>query len=68
MVHWVVVVPAARPEESTTLAVKLKAPDAVGIPVMAPVLGFSVRPGGRLPAIIENVNGACPPVVASAEL
>jgi hypothetical protein len=68
IVQLVLVVPAARPEESTTFAVKLKAPGVVGVPVMAPVAGFRVRPGGRLPAVIENVNGACPPVVVNAEL
>jgi hypothetical protein len=68
IVHWLVIVPVAKPDESTTLAVKLKEPDDVGVPVIAPVLGFKARPGGRLPAVMENVNGGSPPVVVSAEL
>jgi len=32
--------------ESTTLAVKLEVPEAVGVPVMAPVEALSVRPAG----------------------
>jgi len=68
IVHWVVVVPVVIPEESTTWAVKLKEPAVVGVPVMAPVLGFSVKPGGRLPAVIEKVYGGVPPVATSAEL
>jgi hypothetical protein len=68
IVQLAVVVPAAKPEKSTTLAVKLNVPKVVGVPVIAPALGFNVKPGGRLPAIVENVNGACPPVVVRAEL
>ena len=44
-----VVVPAAVPVESTTLAVKLNVPKAVGVPVIAPVVGFKVKPGGSEP-------------------
>ena len=47
--------------ESTTVAVKLKVPAAVGVPVIAPVEGASVRPGGRVPAETDQVNGAVPP-------
>ena len=43
------------PVESTTFAVKLYVPAVVGVPVMAPVVAFNVRPAGRLPAEIENV-------------
>jgi len=53
MVQLVVVVPAAVPVESTTLAVKLNVPAVVGVPVMAPVDAFNVRPAGRLPLLIE---------------
>ena len=35
--------------ESVTLAVKLKAPAVVGVPVIAPVLVLRLSPGGRLP-------------------
>ena len=55
MVQLVVAVPAAVPVESTTLAVKLNVPAVVGVPVMAPVVAFKVRPAGRLPLAIENV-------------
>ena len=41
--------------ESTTFAVKLNAPDTLGVPEIAPVVEFNVRPGGKLPAPIENV-------------
>jgi len=46
---------AAVPVESTSLTVKLNVPAVVGVPAMAPVVVFSVRPGGRLPEEIENV-------------
>ena len=48
---------AVRPVESTTFIVKLKVPAAVGVPVIAPVEGASVRPGGRVPAETDQVNG-----------
>ena len=55
MVQLAVAVPAALPVESTTVAVKLNVPAVVGVPVMAPVLAFNVRPAGRLPPVIEYV-------------
>ena len=55
MVQLAVAVRAAEPVESTTFAVKLNVPVVVGVPVMAPVLVFNVRPAGRLPEVIENV-------------
>ena len=49
--------------ESTTVTVKSKVPAAVGVPVIAPVEGASVRPGGRVPAeVTRPVNGAVPPL------
>jgi hypothetical protein len=63
-----VVVPAAVPRESTTWAVKLNVPAVVGVPVIAPVDGFSVNPGGSEPLVIENVYGGTPPVATSDEL
>ena len=50
-----VVVPAAVPRESTTWAVKLNVPAVVGVPVIAPVELFKVKPVGNAPAVIENV-------------
>ena len=55
IVQFAVVVPAAVPVESTTLAVKENGPAVVGVPVMAPVLAFNIRTGGRFPTVIENV-------------
>jgi hypothetical protein len=68
MVQLVDVVPAAVPLESTTWAVKVNDPAAVGVPVMAPVETFSVRPVGSEPAVMENVYGGTPPVATNAEL
>lgn len=34
---------------------------AVGVPEMTPVDGFSVRPPGRLPSVVDHVNGPAPP-------
>ena len=68
MVQLVVVVPAAVPRESTTWAVKVNGPDAVGVPVMAPVELFRVKPVGREPLMMEKVYGGTPPEAVSAEL
>ena len=46
-------VAAAVPFASFTWIVKL--PDAVGVPVIAPVDEFSVRPAGSAPVVTENV-------------
>ena len=43
------------PFESTTLTEKLKLPVLVGVPVMAPVDAFRVKPAGSAPAAIEKV-------------
>ena len=68
MLQFAVFVPAAVPVESTTWAVKVNVPAAVGVPVMAPVEGFSVKPVGSEPLVMENVYGGTPPVTTSAEL
>ena len=47
-------------EESVAFTVKLKLPAAVGVPVTAPVLLFSVRPAGREPTETEYAYGAVP--------
>lgn len=52
--------------ESTTITVKSKAPAAVGVPVIAPVAGSRVRPGGRVPDATDQVNGGVPPSTLSA--
>jgi hypothetical protein len=48
--------------ESVTVTVKENDPAAVGVPVIAPELAFSVKPGGRLPVAMANVYGPVPPV------
>jgi hypothetical protein len=48
--------------ESATFTVKFAVPVAVGVPVIAPVLRFSVRPLGSAPLLIEYVNVPAPPV------
>ena len=50
-----------QPLASTALIVKLKVPDEVGVPVIAPVAGLSDSPLGSAPAETENVYGATPP-------
>ena len=42
-------------EESVTFAVKFVVPEAVGVPVIAPVLAFRVRPAGKLPELMLHV-------------
>jgi hypothetical protein len=59
---------AVEPVESTTAKVMLAAVPitiAVGVPVIAPVDAFSVRPAGSLPEPTENVYGDSPPVAVS---
>ena len=47
---------------SVARTVKLNGPTVVGVPVMAPVVLFKVRPGGRLPAETLQVTAPVPPV------
>jgi hypothetical protein len=42
------------PDESTTCDVKENVPAVDGVPLISPVVGFRVRPGGKLPEGIEN--------------
>ena len=48
-------VEAMFPNESVTWDVKLKVPVAVGVPLIKPLNGSNIRPGGRDPVGIENV-------------
>src|ERR1041385_6297199 len=48
--------------ESVTLTVKENVPAVVGVPVIAAVVGFNVRPGGSEPVATEYVYGAVPPL------
>ena len=49
---WVLV-PAGL-AESVTLMLKLKMPDAVGVPLITPVAGFNTRPAGSAPLTIDH--------------
>jgi hypothetical protein len=51
---------------SWTVTPKEKLPLAVGFPEMIPVDGARLSPAGRLPEVIDHVNGAVPPVACSA--
>ena len=68
MLQFAVVVPAFEPVESTTWAVKLNVPEVVGVPEIAPVEEFSVKPPGSTPLTMEKVYGASPPLATRAEL
>ena len=46
---------AVRPVASVTLTVKLNVPAVVGVPASTPVDAGRVRPGGRLPALTDQV-------------
>jgi hypothetical protein len=54
--------------ESVTWNVGEKLPDAVGVPLNAPVDAFNVTPAGKLPLVIDHVYGVVPPVAASVAL
>ena len=49
--------------ESCTCAVKLKLPEAEGVPETAPV-ELSVTPAGSVPAVKDQLYGGAPPVAA----
>ena len=49
-VKVLVVVP---PSVSCRVTVKVLCPDPVGVPVMAPVVGFRARPAGSEPPVTE---------------
>ena len=51
--QFVVVVPAAVPRASVTVAVKVMIPGPGGTPLRAPVAGINVNHGGR--PVAENV-------------
>jgi hypothetical protein len=56
----------ALPCESVTLAVKLKVPGTVDPEIVVPMVPEALRlkPFGRLPELITQVNGPTPPVSA----
>src|SRR5687767_835457 len=51
---------ASFPLASETLAVKLNAPDAVGVPETRPVAALSVRPAGSAPVVMLHASGDLP--------
>jgi hypothetical protein len=50
--------------ESIAWTVKLKVPEAVGVPEMTPVPLLSDRPVGSDPLVIDHVYGEVPPLAA----
>jgi hypothetical protein len=49
------------PELSVAVTLKFQLPACVGMPEIAPVELFSVRPGGRAPAVTAHVYPPAPP-------
>ena len=49
-------------ELSLAWTVKSLVPEAVGVPLIAPVEASRLNPAGRLPPLIDHVYGAVPPV------
>jgi len=48
------------PAELVALTVKLNVPITAGVPVIAPVVAFKLKPVGRLPLAIAQVIGVVP--------
>ena len=55
---------AVRDPLSVTPIVKFDVPAVVGVPVIAPVDPFNVRPAGSVPAIVQ-AYGVVPPVATT---
>src|SRR5262247_3467281 len=53
---------------AVTRTVKFAVPAAVGVPVIAPVLGVSVSPAGSVPLASAQVYGGVPPLAATVAL
>lgn len=58
---------AVRPPASVTRTVNVKTAslDAVGVPETTPVVSPNVSPAGRLPFVVDHVNGPAPPADVS---
>jgi hypothetical protein len=55
--------------ESATLNVSgVLATDAEGVPVMAPIETFRIRPAGRVPLVSDQVYGETPPLAVRVAL
>jgi hypothetical protein len=53
---------AVAPELSLTLRVKFDTPTVVGVPEMVPLAALRLRPGVNVPADMDHVSAALPPV------
>ena len=54
IVRLEVAVLAVGVSESVTVTVKFEVPGEVGVPEMAPVAAFKVRPAGKLPVVTAH--------------
>ena len=54
--------------ESVTFTVKLKVPDVVGVPEMAPLEAVKLSPAGNAPALMLQLYGVVPPLAARVAL
>ena len=54
---------AVCPMESVMVAVKLKVPAALGVPLITPVAAAILKPVGSAPEVIATVNGGVPPAI-----
>ena len=52
----------ARASASVTLIRISNDPDAVGVPLITPVVLFNVRPAGNIPVVIDQTYGIVPPI------
>jgi hypothetical protein len=59
---------AVTSEELITRTEKEYAPATVGVPVIAPVDAFRLKPGGNAPELNVKLNGAVPPTTPMEEL
>jgi hypothetical protein len=53
---------------SVTRTVKLAVPAVVGVPEMIPVLAARLKPAGKVPVVIDHVNGVVPPLTPNVWL
>jgi hypothetical protein len=60
--RFLVAVCAVGVSASVAVTVKFVVPEALGVPVMAPVELLSERPVGKLPVVTAHEYGVTPPV------
>ena len=65
MLRFAVAVLAVGVSASVTVTVKFTVPEAVGVPVIAPVAEFRLNPAGKLPVVTAHVYGEIPPVACN---